>query len=131
MVTDAIEQVGETEGNTHIYLSTYENSDSYSYLSGNINIRYSNSKWGGISLGIENITRFYEEQSGKNLFNYNLNFYGWYKQLSWNGYLWYSPIDYGVHTKTKNRGAESELQIKYKLNQNLAFTASMRYLLGT
>lgn len=40
-------------------------------------------------------------------------------------------MDYGIHTKTKSRGAESELQIKYKLNQNLAFTTGIRYLLGT
>ena len=131
MVTDAIEQVGKTDENTHIYLSTYANSYRYSYLSGTVNIRYNNSKWGGISLGIENMTRFYEGQAGKNFFNYNLNFYGWHKQLSWDGYLWYNPIDYGVHTKTKSRGAESELHIKYNLNQNLALTAGMRYLLGT
>jgi len=131
LVTDAVEQVGKTDKVTGIYLSTYENSNRYSFLTGSVNMRYNNSKWGGISLGIENITRFYEGQSGKNFFNYNLNFYGWYKRLSWNGYVWYSPTEYGIHTKTKSRGAESELRLTYKLNGNLSLSAGMRYLLGT
>lgn len=129
-VTDAIEQVGQTDESTGIYLSTYENSTHYSFLSGSVNLRYNNSKWGGFNLGIENLTRFYERQSGKNLFKYNFNLYGWYKRLSWNGYLWYTPIDYGVHTKSKYRGAESELRLVYKLNRSFSVSAGMRYLLG-
>ena len=131
LVTDAVEEVGKTDKSTGIYLSTYENSNRYSFLSGNVNLRYNNSKWGGFGLGIENITRFYEGQSGKNFFIYNLNFYGWHKRLSWDGYVWYSPIDYGVHTKTKSRGAESELHLTYKLARGLSLSAGMRYLLGT
>ena len=131
LVTDAVEEVGKTDKSTGIYLSTYENSNRYSFLSGNVNLRYNNSKWGGFGLGIENITRFYEGQSGKNFFRYNLNFYGWHKRLSWDGYVWYSPIDYGVHTKTKSRGAESELHLTYKLARGLSLSAGMRYLLGT
>jgi hypothetical protein len=130
-VTDAVEQVGKTDKATGIYLSSYENSRRYSFLMGSVNMRYNNSKWGGISLGIENITRFYEGQSGKNFFNYNLNFYGWYKRLSWNGYLWYSPVDYDVHTKFKSSGAESELSLAYKLSNSFSLSAGMRYLLGT
>ena len=131
LVTDVIEQTGKTDEFTGIYLSTYENSDRYSFLSGGVNMQYRSSKWGSIRIGIENITRFYKGQSGKNLFKYNLNFNGWYNKLSWNGYIWYAPKDYGVHTKIKSSGAESELHVRYKLNKNLSLTVGMRYLLGT
>ena len=131
LVTDAVEQIGTTNKSTDIYISTFENSDRYSYLSGSMNMRYNNSQWGGFSLGVENITRFYKGQSGKNLFKYNLNFYGWHKRFSWDGYLWYTPIDYNVHAKIKNYGAESEFRLTYKINQSLSVSTGMRYLLGT
>lgn len=131
LVSDAVEATGKTNEQTGVYYSTYENTDRYSFLSGRLDLGYNHSKWGRISIGIENLTRFYKGQSGKNLFQYNLSFNGRHKKFSWNGHMFYSPKDYGVNTRMKSRGAESEFTLNYKLNQHFSLSAGVRYWLGT
>lgn len=131
LIQDEVENVGFTDNETGIYTSTYENTSRYSTLNAGLNMRYNSNKWGGIGIGIENLTYFFNGQSGKNRFKYNLNFYGWHKQWSWNGYMYYIPRDYRVNSVMKNRGAESEFTLAYKLSRSSSVNAGMRYWLGT
>lgn len=131
LVADAVEATGQTDEQTGVYYSTYENTDRYSFLSGRLDLGYNSPKWGRIAVGIENLTRFYQGQSGKNLFRYSLNFNARYKKFSCNGYVFYTPKDYGVNTLMKNRGAESEFSLNYRLNPNFSLSGGVRYWLGT
>lgn len=131
LVNDVIEHVGYTDPTTGIFTETYQNNNHYSLLSTSVNLRYNNPKWGGVGLGIEHMTKFYDSQNGKNLFKYKCNFYGWHKKWSWNGNLSYMPHDYDVYSKTKYNGAESEVSLSYKVSKHFSFNAGMRYWLGT
>lgn len=131
LIQDEVENVGFTDEKTGVYTSTYENTSRYSTLDAGLNVRYNSNKWGGIGIGVENRTYFFDGQSGKNRLKYNLNFYGWRKQWSWNGYLFYMPRDYSVNSIMKSRGAESEFTLAYKLNRYFSVNAGMRYWLGT
>lgn len=131
LMKDAIERTAHTEPATGIFTETYENSNRYSILSAGINLRYNSPKWGGIGPGVENMTKFYESQSGKNLFKYKLNFFGWRKKWSWNGNLSYTPWDYNIYSKTRHDGAESEVSLSYKVTKQFSLNAGMRYWLGT
>lgn len=130
LVTDEINNIGYTDEQSHIYTQTYENYGHFSRLTAQLTLGYQNYKWGGINLTIANITNFFEHQSGKNQFQYLLNFYGYQKKWSWNGNLSYFPKLYDIRTKTINRGAESEFTITYSLNDYWAINAGMRYFFG-
>jgi len=128
---DVIERMGHTDPATGVFTETYENNSRYSQLSAGMNLRYNNRRWGGMGAGIENLTKFYESQSGKNLFKYKFNFFGWHKKWSWNGYLSYMPRDYDVYSKNRYDGAESEASLSYKVTKQFSLNAGMRYWLGT
>lgn len=131
MMNDVIEHVGHTDPATGVFTETYENNSRHSILSAGMNLRYNSPKWGGIGIGIENMTKFYESQSGKNLFRYKFNFFGWRKKWSWNGNLSYMPCDYDVYSKTRYDGAESEASLSYKITKQFSLNVGMRYWLGT
>ena len=130
LVTDEINNIGYTDPQSHIYTQTYENYGHFSRLTAQVTAGYQNYKWGGINLTIANLTNYFEHQSAKNQFQYMLNFYGYQKRWSWNGNLSYFPKQYGIHSKTISRGAESEFTVTYSLNDQWALNAGMRYFLG-
>lgn len=130
LYNDVIERAGYTDPVTGVFTETYGNNRRYSILSASINLRYNNRQWGGIGMGVENLTKYYESQGGKNLFRYKLNFFGWRKKWSWNGYLSYMPCDYDVYSKTRYDGAESEVTLSYKITKQFSVNAGMRYWLG-
>ncbi len=130
LYTDNIDRVGITDPLTSIYTNTYLNYNKYRRLVASVNIGYRSNKWGGISFTVNNNTNFYEGQSGKNYFSLTSNFYGWIKKWSWNGYINYFPKRYTINSRTKSRGAESEVTITYKVSNVLSLNAGMRYFLG-